>query len=335
MNVLETQVSIYENIRDTEGTRRATVGSLLKTIQLGGKNGDIAKRIQQIRSESDKEKRSLMKKMLPVVMWQGVFSKRGKSGLESLSGIMCIDIDHKSESELLRLRESLIRFPWVLAIFRSPSGDGWKILIKTAVQTTNDYENCYAQLIDSFMQKLQCEVDESCMEYSKACYLSYDPDLYINHDVQDYPYSYNPSFDKQNSPVQKQSTGSGSSSFQINQPTSQEVFVNNLNMQFQNLSDEDIIQILDRRFHRYSRNYEIGYRRDSIYNQAIIMCKAGISEIKTVVYLESQYRPLGVLIDELEFEIKKAYMKFQQLYGTERGQYQNYDNYRQRHSKAE
>lgn len=59
MNVLETQVSIYENIRDTDGIRTATIGSLLKVIQLGGKNGDLARRIQQIRSESDKEKRSL------------------------------------------------------------------------------------------------------------------------------------------------------------------------------------------------------------------------------------------------------------------------------------
>ena len=167
MNILEeTQVSIYENIRDTDGTRRATIGSLLKTIQLGGGNGDIAKQIQHIRSESDKDKRSQMKRNLPVIMWQGVFNKRGKSGLESLSGVLCIDIDHKNDAELSMLKDSLMAVPWVLAIFRSPSGDGLKVLIKTTVQSAQEYENCYAQLIEVFKEYFKCEVDESCKEYS-------------------------------------------------------------------------------------------------------------------------------------------------------------------------
>lgn len=326
MDIFETKVSIYGNIRDTSNLRTATIKSLLQCIKCGGKTGDVAHKIENIRSESDKEKRSSMKKQLPVVMWQGIFSSRCKSGLKSLSGILCIDIDHKSETELLKIMGMLVNVPWILAYFRSPSGDGLKVLVKSSVRTVQDYENCYAQLIDIFRQSFQCDVDESCKEYSKACYMSYDPELYINLNVQDYPFSYDPSYDRPSS-VSGGHTVSPGGQFNVIQPTSQEMFVNKLNAQSQNLTDDDIVRILDKKFHRYPSNYEVGHRRDSIYTQAIVMCKAGISDIKASDYLKSQYLPLNVPIDELENEIKKAYINFQQLYGSERGNYKSYQNY--------
>ena len=327
MEIFETRVSIYDNIRDTNNVRTATIESLLRCIQCGGKTGDVAHKIESIRIESDKEKRSAMKKELPVIMWQGTFNSRCKSGLKSLSGILCIDIDHKSEPELSKIMGMLVNVPWILAFFRSPSGDGLKVLVKTSVQTAQDYENCYAQLIDIFHQSFQCDVDESCKEYSKACYMSYDPGLYVNRNVQDYPFSYDPSYDRPCSVAGGHTATHGGIQFNAVQPTSQEMFINHLTAQSQNLTDEDILRILDKKFHRYPRNYEVGHRRDSIYNQAIVMCKAGISDAKASDYLKSQYLPLCAPIDELENEIKKAYTNFQQQYGSERGQYKSYQNY--------
>lgn len=332
MGILETQVSYYKNIRDINTNQTATIGSILRSIECGGKNGAIANQIHQIRTEQDKERRSQLKKGLPVIMWQGIFNCRGKSGLKSLSGALCIDIDHKSEDELLMLKSTLTTVPWVLAFFRSPSGDGLKVLVKASVKTPQEYENCYAQLIDVFRNTFECEVDESCKEYSKACYTSYDPDIYVNPDALDYHFSYDPTYDKQSSMKCRKSNDIGGQ-YQVCAPTSQESFINKLNIQSQNLSDEDILNILDRKFHRYPKNYQEGNRRDAIYRQAIVLCKAGIPKTKTTDYLFSQYHPLHFSMDELEFEVDKAYIHHQLVYGTERGQYQNYETYRKTHSQ--
>lgn len=334
MNVLETQVSYYRNIRDINSNQTTTIASILKSIECGGKNGAIAKQIHQIRAERDKDKRSQLKKGLPVIMWQGIFNGRGKSGLRSLSGVLCIDIDHKSEDELLMLRSSLAIVPWVLAFFKSPSGDGLKVLVKASIHTPQEYENCYAQLIEVFRNTFSCDVDESCKEYSKACYASFDPDIYVNPDALDYQFSYDPSYDKLSSIRCHKSDGIGGQ-YQICAPTNQESFINKLNIQSQNLSDEDILNILDRKFHRYPKNYQEGNRRDAIYCQAIVLCKAGIPKAKTTDYLLSQYRPLHFPTDELEFEVDKAYIHHQQVSGTERGLYQNYETYRNTHPQKQ
>lgn len=329
MNILETQVSYYKNIRDINSNQTTTIYSILRSIKCGGKNGAIANQIHQIRSEQDKERRSQLKKGLPVIMWQGIFNSRGKSGLKSLSGILCIDIDHKSEDELTGLRNQLKKVPWVLAFFLSPSGDGLKVLVKSMVNTPDDYENCYAQLIEIFQQSFQCQVDESCQEYAKACYASFDPDVYVNQEVQDFPFVYDPSYDKTESKGSgKLSTSSAGSNFQVDVPTTQELFVNNLNVQIQNLTDEEILGILDRKFHRYPKNYKVGHRRDAIFKQAIVLCKAGINQSKATDYLKSQYIILNFPAYELECEVTKAYVQFQVQYGCERGQYMNYATYK-------
>lgn len=334
MDILEQKVSFYSRIQDPNNGFTASIGSLLKSIKCGGKNRDIANRIQCIRGNIDKDTRDNLKRQLPVIMWQGIFDKRGKSGLKSLSGILCIDIDHKTPDELTTLRNQLVNVPWVLAFFLSPSGDGLKVLVKSSITTPEEYENCYAQLIDLFPQLFQFRVDVSCQEYSKTCYASYDPNLYINPNIQDFPFVYDPYYDKPKSKSSGQSaTGIAGSYFQVDTPTAQELFVNNLNAQMQNLTDEDILKILDRKFHRYPRNYEVGHRRDAIFKQSIVLCKAGISQSKATEYLKAQFLPLDFPANELEAEVVKAYANFQVQYGSERGQYSNYETYKKRQSK--
>lgn len=335
MNIIGTQVSYYKNIRDIHSNQTATIGSILRSIECGGKNGAIANQIHQIRTEQDKERRSQLKKGLPVIMWQGLFNSRGKSGLRSLSGVLCIDIDHKSEDELMKLKYTLAITPWILSFFKSPSGDGLKVLVKASIHTPQEYENCYAQLIEVFRNTFSCDVDESCKEYSKACYASFDPDIYVNPEALDYQFSYDPSYDKPSFIRSTHSDNSGDRQYQVYPPTNQESFINKLNIQSQGLKDEDILAILDRKFHRYPKNYQEGNRRDAIYCQAIVLCKAGIPKTKTTDYLLSQYHPLHFSTDELEFEVDKAYIHHQQVYGIERGLYQNYETYRKTHPQKQ
>ena len=252
--------------------------------------------------------------------------------MQQLSGVMCIDIDHKATEELRYLRHILSQEPWVLAYFTSPSGDGLKVLVQSPVTTPEEYENCYAQVIEHFKLHYHCEVDQSCREYSKACYASHDPDLYVNDNAQDYPFRYNPDYDDKRAGDQNNPVPSEISRFEVHQPTVAESFINRLNSQVNSLTDEQILNICDLKFHRYKQNYQVGNRRNSIFQQAAVLCRAGIESVKTLQYLESVFIPAGSPLHEIQAEVSKAYRTYGNLFGSERGNYKNYNEYKKQRS---
>lgn len=324
-NILQRKVSWFEKVNQIDKPSLASIGDLLEGIRVGGNNGLLAQNVSIIRNATEqKERNNLKATLLPVITWQGTFSYKSKMGLKSLSGVMCIDIDHQPFGELLRIQNILSTLPWVLAYFRSPSGDGLKVLVKAAITTPQEYECCYAQIIDTFTGKYSCQVDKSCLEYSKGCYASYDPGLYINTNVEDFPFHYDvDSFVWDNSTVPKRSTTSivGNSNFVVPQPTPTEDFLNKLQAQRNGLSDDQIIGILDRLFHRFPQNYVDSHRTNSIFVQATKLCRAGIQQDKALTYLRSQFLPTGYDEWKLLREVTKAYLKSSEAFGSERGSY--------------
>lgn len=320
-NILDKEISWFAQMTKTNRPSIAKVGTLLECIKRGGKDGSLVGVITQIRNMTDQNERNRLKRdLLPVITWQGTFSYKSKEGLLSLSGLMCIDIDHKPEKELERIKKILISFPWVLAFFQSPSGDGLKVIVKTGVTTPGEYEYCYEQVMDVFSSKVGCEVDKSCKEYSKGCYASYDSELYVNPDVEDFPFSYNES-QMINSTSRKSPVFCGKIEFYTRDISSTESFLNQLMTQRNGLSDEQIIRILDNKFQRFHQNYKDGHRTDSIFKQAICLCCAGIPEEKAINYLSSTFLPTGYDEMKLINEVTKAYSKTSTLFGSERGKY--------------
>ena len=87
------------------------------------------------------------------------------------------------------------------------------------------------------------------------------------------------------------------------------------------LSDEEIIEIADKRFARYSNNYIDGYRTKAIFVQAATLCKAGIPKEKALKYLKEHFLPTGYDEWKLEYETARAYSKWDDHFGSERGNY--------------
>lgn len=87
------------------------------------------------------------------------------------------------------------------------------------------------------------------------------------------------------------------------------------------LSDEDIIEIADKRFARYPNNYIDGYRTKAIFVQAAILCKAGIPKEKALKYLKEHFLPTGYVEWKLEYETARAYSKWNDNFGLECGNY--------------
>lgn len=330
MILYNTVVSYYKDVYDISGDsfehkNIGRVGDMFNCIQVGGKDGMIKDKVLRLRQTSEKKDKDAIKRSLPVITWQGIFKKRSNDGLVALSSLVCIDIDHRTQGELDMIARQLATWCFVLAFFRSPSGDGLKVIIKTNLQEPVYYKNCYRQLEKVFTNAFGIEPDNNCEPLSQGCFLSYDPGIYVNTAAQDWQFHYDSTFDKEpckqwyGPPVIHAVANNG------------DLFVNKLNTQRNNMSDEQILRILDLKFRRYNQNYQDGHRTKSIFTQASKFCKAGIEQHYAVDYLKSAFCPTGYDEGKLVYEVCQAYKKCIKQFGTERGLYKPYKNYKNEH----
>lgn len=327
MSVFDIQVSWFLKLTDpTNGHKNTgTFGSLLECIWSGGKDGGIKEKVEKIRKTTDQDTRKELKQNLPIVTWQGIFRHRSNDGLISLSSLICLDIDHRTDDELTAIRNELMTWPYVVACFHSPSGDGLKVIIKTDSYDPMHYLNCYKQLEKLFVDRLGIKPDNKCEPLCQGCFMSYDPNIYVNMEVRDWHFEYDSAFDELDKPTKGDQTNREYQEPQISSYTS---FTNQLTTAIYGMTDEQILQILDRKFHGYKQNYNDGNRTHAIFTQASKLCKAGIPQEKAVEYLKGQFLPTGYQEKKLVYEAGRGYEKNSSLYGSERGLYLPYAKYK-------
>lgn len=168
-------VTIFKNIKETSTPFYRSVDVVLDRIKQGV-NKDL---ILQIRSESDKSKRNILKKDLPAICFSGKFPKRSDNALEEYSSLICLDFDgYSSNEEMLEWKEAMMSDEYVMSVFVSPSGNGLKVIIKVP----NDYTN-HKRYFDALRDYFDVEFfDVTSKNISRVCYESYDPDIYINNE---------------------------------------------------------------------------------------------------------------------------------------------------------
>lgn len=138
--------------------------------------------IEAVRAELDKAKRSELKKKLHAVTFSGLFDKkRITENLKEYSNIVCHDIDGLQPEEIARLRDELKQDKYVYSFFLSPSGNGFKILFRTAT-TPQDHTKCFNALGSYLVNNYSIVFDEKCKDITRLCFMSYDPEMYLNVD---------------------------------------------------------------------------------------------------------------------------------------------------------
>ncbi len=117
--------------------------------------------------------------------WSGTFyPKRKDANLVQHSGIICADLDHLG-SKLQEVRECIINDPATVLAFISPSGDGLKVLYEVEpgdYSQRQHYEAIRARLTDLFGIPGE-GIDPHCKDLSRACFLPFDPTIYVNPDL--------------------------------------------------------------------------------------------------------------------------------------------------------
>lgn len=200
-------------------TETLSLGEVYRRITTDTSLQENTRRVREALLQGEDRYREEKKRLLPSVTFGGVFDYRhrnpqrlreeklrkletetdpgkvsrlerdiktleGKKGLLSLSGFITIDIDHISQSGLsleeLRDKLSRDRETGVRLVFVSPSGDGLKLVCKTAreIQTLSQYEEVYQSLRHYINTAYSGEVeivDGSGKDVTRLCLLPFDP----------------------------------------------------------------------------------------------------------------------------------------------------------------
>jgi uncharacterized protein YaaR (DUF327 family) len=175
--IFNTKFSVFKSLFDSQQSFEINLTDLFRRIKEG--NEPLIKKIEKIRSEeTTKEEKDSIKKSLVSVTFCGTFTKRAKDSLIEHSGVCCMDFDkYPNEETLKEEREKIENDPYTLACFRSPSGNGLKVLIRIPKSTASEHERrfrAYEKYINSEY------FDEACKDISRVCFESYDPNLFTN-----------------------------------------------------------------------------------------------------------------------------------------------------------
>ena len=111
--------------------------------------------------------------------FSGVFATRSDKALVKHSGLICLDFDHLQSVEKLRFQLLQDEYFDTQLLFVSPSGDGlkWIISIDTNQATHGNY---FAAVANYILQTYGVAVDKSGRDISRACFLPFDPQAFIN-----------------------------------------------------------------------------------------------------------------------------------------------------------
>ena len=122
--------------------------------------------------------------------FSGIFKVREDKAIIQHSGLICLDFDHLKDVEGIFSQLKQDQYFDTLLLFRSPSGDGLKWVI-SFIDSFHRYGNdneSYGEYQERFFLSLynyifnhyNVEIDRRCRNLSRACFLPYDPDAFLN-----------------------------------------------------------------------------------------------------------------------------------------------------------
>ncbi len=160
---------IFENI---------PLSAALERVQQGAYRTEVEK-VRALLSDEPAYKTA--KSELPFFSFSGLFRDRVKNeNLVQHSGIICIDFDNIDN--LKKLRTALCSDPYTAFLFVSPSGHGLKLGVRLpdTIQTTEDHNRAFLACEKYYAERYSVDADRACKDVRRACFVSYDPDLYGN-----------------------------------------------------------------------------------------------------------------------------------------------------------
>ena len=169
------EVTYFNGLMNTTQPEHFAVVEILDRIRAGV----VQNEIEALRIEPDPVKRNAMKDALPLACFSGKFNKRSEAGMDEHSGLLCFDFDKIPTEAFLGERERLMADPHTFALFTSPTGNGLKLLVQVP-RNKDQHRDMYRSFIEHIGSPY---TDHTTSDPARACFLSWDPDLYLNKDA--------------------------------------------------------------------------------------------------------------------------------------------------------
>ena len=173
------QVSVFRGFNKVVADREFTV--IAETV----KNGTYKKEVEELRkllsSGKDKEYSEQKKKLLaftPSGMFEG---GRKPALLQSYSGIIVLDID-KTNEKTVEIKKKAAHIIYTYCCFISPGGNGLKIFVKVD-SGSGQHLMAFNALKKYYEKALDVSIDPSGKDITRLCFLSSDPELFVNQDA--------------------------------------------------------------------------------------------------------------------------------------------------------
>ena len=316
MKTKKENVSCYSSATDSKSTGSRTLNDILNDI----KTGKYSVQVQNVRNQPTVELYKKEKRKLPMFTTSGVFSHRNDdlTNLIEYSKFMMLDFDHfPTEQEMLTFKKKLILYATSLhlyAIFISPSGLGVKAVMLHDNTNPSEHQRMFLQVkLDLFPNT--DEFDKKCGNISRTCFVSYDPDIFINNDpgLQPYHFVRDPTIVIQ--PVKRHFSYSSQST---QTPFSHLMQQKDLHHLFEGFernilglkrdADSSLIDYIDQKWRKqYPNSYQDGYRHNAIMARAKSLCEAGILIDNAKKYFYNTFGKHGITKPDIDNMVNYAY----------------------------
>lgn len=180
---LHADVSVFRSGTNATPVERLPLTAVLARIQ----DGTYQQRIDALRTvlaTAGEKAYTEAKKTLPAFTPAGVFARRANARLTEASGLVHFDFDHPPN--LTEARARLMEDPWIAYAFVSPSGDGLKVAVwAEGIVDDPTYKHAWGTVLAYFERTypdLAVANDAHCKDIARLCFVSVDPELYVNPD---------------------------------------------------------------------------------------------------------------------------------------------------------
>ncbi len=309
-------VSVYDNIFDVTSFSAKDIDHILTIIKYG--YPQLISQITAIRNMASHQEQNEAKKNLPVFCCNGTFHRRNNSSLLQYSSFIAIDFDgFSSNTELLAYKEHLKTYPYVYAVFVSPSGNGLKAIIQHTSTNPAHHYNLFVQLHRVFGMN-NANFDGVVSDISRGTYFSYDPDLWMNPCCKPFEFVYDQGIgDKKGKVASEKKPVTTTVSYDDYETSDADRLMNGI---FQGtMTDKQVINYMNNHFWKKQKeDYQEGNRQSSLLRKAAQLCKYGVLFENTLEELKYRYCYSG--LSEQEVEDKVAYCYSTNIFGSKRNE---------------
>jgi len=242
--------------------------------------------IEKIRASKDKKEISNLKADLGYVCLSGVFHKRASNALVIHSGLMQIDVDTQIgvQIDFAELREKLKKDAYICAVFEGPKGisHGIKAVMRVPkVLYALEHKEVFKCVETYFKNTHNVEIDSQTSDVSRACFLSWDANIYTNYFAKEFSVEFPKTEQKNIQPKNNQ---------KITKTQNKSVY-------------EFCVSCVTKK-----QSFVEGNKSFFRYNLGCMLCEYGVNETDAITYISENYASASG-VSKVRADVQGAYKK--------------------------